>query len=93
MCYVIAFAHNEKFGGRHYAAYIIQMEAAYLMHSNFPAKSHFKASKDSPKDKARPKYGPRSGTLGPIHIIFTRVHLLYCAGSVLKFQLDSTKTH
>ena len=58
----------------------------------FPQSLISKLQKDSPKDKARPKCGPSSGTLGPIQIIFTRVHLLYWAGSVFKSQLPSTKT-
>ena len=58
----------------------------------FPQSLISKLQKDSPKDKARPKCGPSSGTLGPIQMIFTRGHLPYWAGSVFKYQLYSTKT-
>ena len=58
----------------------------------FPQSLISKLQKDSSKNKARPKFDPRPGTLGPNQMIFTRVHLSYCAGSVFKFQLHSTKT-
>ena len=41
--------------------------------------------------KIRPKFGPSSGTLGPIPILFLMCHLPYCAGSVSKFQVPRTK--
>ena len=42
--------------------------------------------------KIWPKFGPSSGTLGPIPKKFLRCNLPYCAGSVLKFQPPSFKT-
>ena len=42
--------------------------------------------------KIWPKFGPSSGTLGPIPKKFLRCNLPYCAGSVSKFQPPSFKT-
>ena len=41
--------------------------------------------------KIWPKFGPSSGTLGPIPILFLMCHLPYCGGSVSKFQPPRTK--
>ena len=42
--------------------------------------------------KIWPKFDPSSGTLWPIPKIFTMYNLLYCGGSVSKFQPPRTKT-
>ena len=42
--------------------------------------------------KIWPKFDPSSGTLWPIPKIFTMYNLLYCVGSVSKFQPPRTKT-
>ena len=59
----------------------------------FPQSLISKLQKDSPKDKARPKCGPSSGTLGPIHMIFTGVHLLYCAGLCSNLSFSTPKPY
>ena len=42
--------------------------------------------------KVWPKFGPSSGTLGPIPKNFLRCNLPYCVGSVSKFQPPGFKT-